>query len=156
MLRARFDKFDKAKNASKYTEFCFGEYEVVIDDGPRIRLPRPIVKGLHEHRVRQLWRFADPTGPRMILCPDCFRNIYIETASQNLPKSMPAEDAYLKYICTGMKMECALPNQNKIRITAICQKHINVKPGQRLVIIGTGFWFTTLRLDDWLRIANTT
>lgn len=36
------------------------------------------------------------------------------------------------------------------------QKHLKVNLGQRLVIICIGFWFTTLRLDEWLRIANTT
>jgi hypothetical protein len=47
--------------------FCWSEYEVTVDVGPRIRLPRSIIKVLKDHGVNELWRFPDPTGPRMII-----------------------------------------------------------------------------------------
>jgi len=41
--------------------FCCGQYDVTVDDGPRIRLPRFVVRTLKQNKVAKLWRFTDPT-----------------------------------------------------------------------------------------------
>lgn len=127
--------------------FCWGEFEVTLDAGPRIRLPRAVIKVLKEHKVRQLWRFPDPTGPRMIICPGQNRQNYIEVAKQNFPASMEAGEAYRKFICTSKPV--TLSDHGKVSITSVCNRHLKVTAGQRVVLVGVGPWYEVWRQDDW-------
>ena len=53
-------------------------YEVTVDHGPRIRLPRPMVKTLRSDGVKEIILFPDPYEKRLILCPDKYCNSYVK------------------------------------------------------------------------------
>jgi DNA-binding transcriptional regulator/RsmH inhibitor MraZ len=127
--------------------YCVGEYEITVDVGPRVRLPRAVLRVLKEHKVRQLWRFPDPSGPRMILCPAQDRLTYIEVAKQNFPASMEAAEAYRKYICTGRPMP--LSNSGNLSITSAYNRYLKITAGQRVVLVGVGLWYELWHEDDW-------
>ena len=132
--------------------FCWGEYEVTLDTGPRIRLPRSVVKVLKDHEVCRLWRYPDPTGPRIIICPEQSRLTYMKLAEQHLPASMESGEAYRKYICTGEVV--LFRDHGRISITAVCNKHMDVVAGQQVVIVGTGLWYEVWKQDEWLGNSN--
>ncbi len=124
-----------------------GEYEVTVDGGPRIRLPRAVIRLLKGRGVNKLWLFADPTGPRMIICPEPNRKTYIKMAKQSFPASMEATEAYRKYICTGRPMP--LSNSGNLSITSAYNRSLKIMAGQRVVLVGVGPWYELWRQDDW-------
>jgi len=126
--------------------FRWGEYEVTVDIGPRIRLPRPVVKVLKDQKVRRLWRYPDPTGPRVIICPEQSRLTYVKLAKQHLPASMESGEAYRKYICAGEVV--LFRDHGRISITTVCNKHMVMIAGQPVVIVGTGLWYEVRKQDD--------
>ena len=132
--------------------FCWGEYEVTVDTGPRIRLNRPIIRGFKGHKVKKIWRYLDPTGPRMIICPAQHREIYIKAAMQNFPSVMGVEEAYRKFICTGEPV--LLKDHGRISITEIFNQHIKITSGQQVVILGVGLWYEVWKRNDRMRKAN--
>ena len=96
----------KATNKKpKHEGFCCGEYNSSVTDGNRLYLGRTIGTMLAKQRVKQLWRFSDPTGPRFILCPPRNRALYVRTAHESFPSHMdpvlayrPLEQPWLKYL----------------------------------------------------------
>ena len=128
--------------------FCCGIYEVSVDSGPRIRLRKVTIDLLKKHKVKQLWQYADPTGPRMILCPPQYRSTYVETAKQHLPKSIDAEIALRKFIFSGELV--SLDSQGRIPITPTCQRHLKVKATETVFIVGMGLWYEVWCEKDWL------
>ena len=133
--------------------YCWGEYEVTVDTGPRIRLNSAIVKVLEEHAVQELWRYPDPTGPRMILCPGQHRSTYMKAAQQNFPSSLEPEDAYRRFICVGKPVR--IHSRGKVSITTACKKHCGIKEGEQAVILGVGLWYEVWRWDDWASQTRT-
>ncbi len=132
--------------------FCWGVYESTVDVGPRIRLSRAIVKVLKRHKVSELWRYPDPTGRRIIICPSRSRLTYIKAAKQNLPSSMELEQAYRKFICSGEPIP--FKEHGKVSITTGCNENLRITVGQQVVIVGVGFWYEVCRLDDWTNSLN--
>ena len=55
------------------TGFCLGAHDVTVDIGPRIRLPKAVLRVLPDRGVGDVWIYPDPTGPRLIVCPDLSR-----------------------------------------------------------------------------------
>jgi len=127
--------------------FFWREFEVTVDVGPRIRLPRFVIKILKDHKVKELWCFVDPTGPRMIICPSQNRQTYIKVAEQNFPALMEAEEAFRKFICTGKQV--TLSNQGQVSIPSVCNRYLKIEAGQEIVLIGVGNWYELWRQDDW-------
>jgi DNA-binding transcriptional regulator/RsmH inhibitor MraZ len=127
--------------------FCWGLYEVTVDRGPRIRLPAGIIKVLESHKVKELWLYPDPTGRRLIICPEQNRPTYIAAAKQNLPDSMEPDEAYRKFICAGE----AIPfrGHGRISIAVKFNRDFKAEAGQQVVIVGTGPWYELWRQDDW-------
>lgn len=62
--------------------FCKGHYLVTVDHGPRIRLPVATVHTFVKQEVEVIFLFLDPSGPRLILCPDKCCEIYIQHAKK--------------------------------------------------------------------------
>jgi DNA-binding transcriptional regulator/RsmH inhibitor MraZ len=133
--------------------FCRGGGEITVDRGPRIRLPAAIVRTLTEHEITILWLYPDPTGPRLILCPDQFREEYIELAKRHFPPSMEVAEAYRIFICTGEPVACQ--NHGRISITTVFNQRWKVARGDRVVIIGVERWYELWRQDDWLACGAT-
>ena len=128
--------------------FCWGLYEATVDAGPRIRLPRAIIRILKQRKVEQLWLYPDPTGPRLIICPGQSRPAYMEAAQENLPKSLEPGEAYRKFICAG---ECiAFRDHGRVSITAQFNREFKAEAGEQVVIVGVGLWYELWRQDDWL------
>ena len=137
------------ENTNNYENgFCYGTYPVSVDSGPRIRLKKSTVKLLRKHKVRELWQYPDPTGPRVVLCPPQFRAIYIEQAKQHLPKSMDTEIALRKYIFSGQPV--CIDSQGRIPILAACQEPLKVKGTDVVFIVGLGQWFEIWLEKDWV------
>jgi DNA-binding transcriptional regulator/RsmH inhibitor MraZ len=137
------------ENNSNYDNgFCYGTYPVSVDSGPRIRLKKGTVLLLQKNKVKQLWQYPDPTGPRFILCPLQFRSTYIETAKQNLPKSMDPEIALRKYIFSGQPV--CIDSQGRIPILAACQEQLKVKGTDVVFVVGLGQWFEIWLEKDWV------
>lgn len=132
--------------------YCFGEYEVTVDVGPRIRLPRPMLKILKERKVQEVWRYPDPTGPRMVICPAQNRLTYIKLVKQHLPESIESDKANRRFICTGEPV--ILGEHGRVSITSTCKRNIHIEAGQEVVIIGVGLWYEVWRKDDWLNIGK--
>jgi DNA-binding transcriptional regulator/RsmH inhibitor MraZ len=132
--------------------YCLGEYEVTVDVGPRIRLPRPILKVLKDHKVLEVWRYPDPTGQRMVICPAQNRLTYIKLAKQHLPESIEPDEANRRFICTGEPVN--LSDHGQVSITLACNRNLNIVAGQQVVIIGVGHWYEVWRQDDWLGIGK--
>jgi DNA-binding transcriptional regulator/RsmH inhibitor MraZ len=134
--------------------FCLGVYEVTVDAGPRIRLPRPVARILLDREVERVWVFPDPTGPRLIICPDCSRRIYIKVAQENLPKSSPAGKAYREFICDGRPI--ALRDHGWISVASFSSEGFTAGADDSVVIVGTGLWYELWRQDDWFTSAEET
>jgi DNA-binding transcriptional regulator/RsmH inhibitor MraZ len=134
-------------DASLEGGFCWGEFEITVDTGPRIRLPRSVIQTLNSHKVKELWRFPDPTGPRMIICPGQKRQAYIEVAKQNFPTQLEAGEAYRRFICTGTQV--ILRDHGKVSITAACNRSLKVEAGEQVSLVGVGPWYELWRGDDW-------
>jgi DNA-binding transcriptional regulator/RsmH inhibitor MraZ len=126
--------------------FCCGTYPVSVDSGPRIRFRKKTVEVLKKQKVKQLWQYLDPTGPRVILCPPQYRSIYVETAKQHLPKSMDFETALRRFIFSGDQIP--LNSQGRIPILETCQEHLKVKATDTVFIVGLGLWFEVRREAD--------
>lgn len=131
--------------------FYWGQYEVSVDTGPRVRLNKPIVDMLKKRKVRQLWEYPDPSGPRIILCPPHHQLTYIELAKQHLSQSPDFEKAVRKFIFAGTLV--SIDNQGRILITRACRKHLKIEATDSMVIIGTGLWYELWREDDWAKEA---
>ena len=123
--------------------FCWGEDEATITDGDRLRLNDDIVDVLKKHKVKTLYRFPDPTGAKVILCPPKYHVIYMKTAEQKLPKDMDRDEAYRKFIFSGKL--AAVKMYNRIRIPKTCMKRAKLKTGTRVVILGVGYWYELWR-----------
>lgn len=136
-------------NESLTNGFCRSFYEVTIDKGPRIRLPAAIIKVLQEHKVTQLWLYSDPTGPRLIICPEQNRPIYVKLAKQNLPASMEFGEAYRHFICTAETIP--FRDHGRISTAAKINREFKAEVGQQVVIVGTGLWYELWRQDDWYK-----
>jgi DNA-binding transcriptional regulator/RsmH inhibitor MraZ len=127
--------------------YCVGCYVATIDKGPRIRLPRVIITALKKHKVRQLWRFPDPTGARIILCPAQNRQTYVDVVKQNLPPNIDPGEAQRRFICAGTPVTVA--DHGRVSITLVFNEHIKVVAGEQVVIVGAGQWYELWRQDDW-------
>ncbi len=132
--------------------FCCGEYDVTVDDGPHIRLARSIVATLKENKVAKLWRFQDPTGNRMIICPGLNRKAYLKLAKQHLPESMKTAEAERKFLCTGAPI--VLRSHGKVPIPSSCRNRLRIAAGQQAVIVGVGAWYEVWRQDEWSNIKE--
>lgn len=132
--------------------YCIGIYESTLDQGPRLRLPRAILKVLQEHNVLQIWRFPDLSGPRMILCPDEHRGSYIESVTQMLSTLADPDMAYRRFLSAGMPV--MMNNHGRIPITAVISNHMKVTPDDSVVIVGLGLWYEVWKFDDWLKASD--
>jgi DNA-binding transcriptional regulator/RsmH inhibitor MraZ len=127
--------------------FCHHEYVVTVDGGPRLRLPRAIVRVLQKHGVTQLWSYMDPTGPRLILCPNEHKDEYEKLAQACFPAGMDSEYAYRRFICSSRRTEVS--EQLRIGLTASYVKALRVKEHDTVVIVGIGPRYEIWRQDDW-------
>jgi len=142
------------KNDDNLTNgFCWSFYEVTVDKGPRIRLPAAIIKVLQVHKVTQLWLFSDPTGPRLIICPEQNRPTYVKLAKQNLPASMEFGEAYRHFICTAEAI--LFKGHGRISIAAKLNREFKAEVGRQVVIVGLGLWYELWRQDDWYERCET-
>lgn len=132
--------------------FCCGTYEVTAHIGPRIRLPADIVRTFREHNVQELWIYPDPTGRRLILCPDSSRDSYIKTALKNLPQSWTKEEGIRRFICTDTSV--VLRKHGRISIGQWYPTEFGVMAGKPVVVVGTGLWYELWRAEDWLPPKN--
>lgn len=130
----------------------WGEYNITVDRGPRIRLNRAIVKLLLKNKVSVLWCYPDPTGPRMILCPDKHQNTYVELAKKHFPSCIDKQMATRKFICCGKSWE--LKSHGRIQIPPTCACRLRAERGTKLIIVGTGLWYEVWREDDWKSEIN--
>ena len=128
--------------------FYWGVYEITTDNGPRIRLPRDVVKVLEDHKVQQIWRFPDPSGPRMILCPDKNRNTYIKAVKQSLAGAADRSMAYRHFVCAGEPVTVA--GHGRVSITSAVTNHMGITAGETAILIGIGPWYELWKQDDWL------
>jgi DNA-binding transcriptional regulator/RsmH inhibitor MraZ len=128
--------------------YCVGVYEVTVDQGPRIRLPRAIVKVLKDHDIEELWRFPDHSGPRLILCPDAQRDYYIERCKKELSTADDPAALYRKFLCPGMPV--ALKDHGRVSIVSAVRNHMQVVAGDVIVILGVGPWYELWRDEDWI------
>lgn len=122
--------------------FCFGRFEATIDATSRLRLNNSIVSVLQEHNISSLWRYADPTGKRFILCPPKHRPTYLKLAQKHLSESMESEEALRLFIFSGT--EAYIDAQGRISILKCCLKNAEINPPQRVVILGVSLWFEVL------------
>jgi DNA-binding transcriptional regulator/RsmH inhibitor MraZ len=133
--------------------FCWELFEATVDEGPRIRLPRAIIRVFEKNKVEMLWLYSDPTGPRLILCPEQNRQTYLKLAQQNLPKSIEEGKAYRHFICSGRGIE--FRHHGRVSIASINNKNIGekkefqVQVGGQVVIVGVGLWYELWLQDDW-------
>jgi DNA-binding transcriptional regulator/RsmH inhibitor MraZ len=127
--------------------FCKGNFEVTIDHGPRFWLPAAMVGTVEEHKVAEILLFPDPSGRRLILCPDKYRDIYVEHVKKLFPAGIEAGKSYRKFICTGD----SIPVRRHIRVSIKTKfnKDLDIRQGQTVVIIGVGNWYEIWRQDDW-------
>jgi DNA-binding transcriptional regulator/RsmH inhibitor MraZ len=129
--------------------FCWGRYETAIDTESRIRLNKGIVLVLKEQKVTQLWRFPDPTGIRLILCPPENRLTYVKTAKENFPKSEKLEVAFRKYISPGEP--ATFDGQGRLILTSACIEHLKIDKNRQMLILGVGLWYEVWHYDRWIR-----
>ena len=122
--------------------FCRGEYEITVEQGPRIRLPREIVKVLIDHKIRIMLVYRDPTGTGLILCPNKFQGAYEKIAKANFPASLEFQEAYRKFICSVK--EWPVKKHGKITVG---KEYVPIAQGQRLTILGAGCWYELSRKD---------
>jgi len=127
--------------------FCSGIYEVTVDVGPRIRLPRDIIKTLLNHQIETLWVYPDPTGPRLIVIPDSNRQAYMRIARENLPASLPSDRACREFLCAGRQIP--VRNHGRISVASFHAEGFSSGVADTVVIIGTGLWYELWRQDDW-------
>ena len=134
--------------------YCIGIYEATVDQGPRIRLPRPVVKVLQERKVHELWRFPDPSGRRMILCPSEHRKCYIQRIKEEFSEVEDPGLAYRRYLCSGTPI--AMKNHGRVSIVSAVRNHMLVEAGEVVVILGAGYWYELWKQDDWLNASDKT
>lgn len=127
--------------------FCKGYYEVTIDHGPRIRLPVAIVSTFEEHKVKEILLFLDPSGHRLILCPDKYYDIYIRHAKKHFPATIEAGKAYRKFICSGESIP--FRHHGKVSIKTKFNRNLNILQWKTVIIIGVGSWYEIWKEDDW-------
>ena len=127
--------------------FCWGVYEITVDEGPRIRLPRAAAKVLEDHEVERLWRFPDPSGPRMILCPDVNRNAYVKAVKQSLAGAKDHGMAYRRFVCVGEPV--TVVGHGRVSITSAVSNHMGITAGRTVILIGIGPWYELWKQDDW-------
>lgn len=132
--------------------FCRGVDSVSVDRGPRIRLKQRVIEILKKHKVKVLWEYPDPTGPRVILCPGQHRAAYLEVAQKHLPESMAVELACRKFILSGQRV--TLDVQGRVSIIGICQEHFEVKATDVVYVVGAGLWYELWREKDWESVAG--
>lgn len=126
-------------NESTKNEVCRGEYNLTVDNGPRLRLPKEIVKSLIEHKVKILWVYYDPSGPRLIFCPDKFRDTYLKIAEACFPENMDIQEAYRTYICTGKPW--VIKNHGKISVGTFKLNEKKLERGNQVNLLGIGQWY---------------
>jgi DNA-binding transcriptional regulator/RsmH inhibitor MraZ len=130
-----------------YNGFFWGEYEVTVDCGPRIRLPKSILDVLRKHKIKEIWRYPAIMGHGVILCPDRFQKEYINLILKQIEQHPFPQDAYRMYICAG---ECiSLNSSGRISITKTCNDTFRIKSGDQIVILGTGMYYEMWPFDEW-------
>ena len=127
--------------------FCKGHYLVTVDHGPRIRLPVATVHTFEEQEIELIFLFLDPSGPRLILCPDKCCEIYIQHAKRYFPVSVEIGKAYRKFICTMEPITLRKPY--RIQVKAKFNEKIGIKAGDVVIIVGVGHWFEVWQKSDW-------
>jgi DNA-binding transcriptional regulator/RsmH inhibitor MraZ len=140
MLTLKKDKFYESG-------FCYGRYEATVADDGRLRLNKVILDTLCKHNITKLWVYPDPTGPSINLCPPESREAYIQIANNNLPETMCDEEAFRKFVCSGVPKH--VDNQGRIALSRFLMKHAGIEPATQasVEILGVGLWFE-VRLDD--------
>ena len=88
----------------------------------------------------------------MIICPGQNRHIYIKVAKKNLPANMNPGKAYRKFICVSTLVR--ISDHGKVSIPSAINKHIKIKAGEQVVIVGVGQWYELWHKDDWLGDGN--
>ena len=132
--------------------FCWGAYITTVAGEPRLRLNKPIIHILKHHKVRSLWLFSDPTGPRVIICPESKRKTYIELAKRNLPREIDYEVAFRKFICN--RQQVFIDQQDRIAFSYTWTDYLNVKPGKCVIFLGVGWWYEVWKEDDYTNMLK--
>jgi DNA-binding transcriptional regulator/RsmH inhibitor MraZ len=127
--------------------FCTGIYDVTVDVGPRIRLPRTVLRVLVDHDVKDVWIYPDPTGRRLIICPDPNRPDYVRAARRNLPKFLAAGRAEREFICSARNV--VLADHGRLSVASFAPTGFHAAATDLLVIVGTGLWYEVWRQEDW-------
>lgn len=128
------------------TGFCWGQYELRIDDTARLRLCKEIVTSLTVQKISRLWRCPDPSGPRFILCPVQQRSRFVQGAQQYLKEASDAEEK-TRLLYSGT--DAAVDGQGRVRIQKACLDHVGIDPPQQVLVLGVGFWYeVTARISS--------
>lgn len=129
------------------TGFCWGQYQLRIDDTCRLRLCKEIVTLLAEHKMSRLWRYPDPESERFVLCPTEQRQKFIDIASYRL-KDAPDAESRFRLLSSGT--DAAIDCQGRIRIQKACLERAHIEPPQQVIVLGVGFWYevTAWRLKN--------
>ena len=124
------------------TGFCWGQYELRIDDSCRLRLCKEIVASLAERKIFRLWRCPDPESEGFVLCPMDHRLTFIDAVTHHLKDAPDAEERF-RLLCSGT--DVAIDRQSRIRIQKVCLEHARIKPPQQVTVLGVGYWYEITR-----------
>jgi len=119
------------------TGFCWGQYELRIDDTARLRLCKEITTSLKDQEISRLWRYPDPSGQRFILCPTEHRLRFLREAQKYLKEASDAEEK-TRLLYSGT--DAAIDSQGRIRIPKVCLDHVGIEPPQQVILLGVAFW----------------
>ena len=135
-----------------YQGFCWGTFETTVDTASRIRLNKGVTTVLKANKVRQLWRFPDPTGPRLIFCPPNNKLIYIKAVQKTLGLTEKDAAAWRKFISPGEP--APFDKQGRLALTAACVEHTKIQPGDQVVLVGAGLWYEVWQFDQWVELVR--
>ncbi len=136
-----------AKNKNQFKEFCWGRFEVQLDESYRIRLNKAIVQNLKSQKVTQLWLYPGLTNKNIILCPPANQKAYRGKTENGISEDQNYDILFRKYIATGQLK--SFDTQGRITLTQDCTECLSSKQQTSLVILGMGLWYEVWLFDNW-------
>jgi hypothetical protein len=127
--------------------FCKGDYSVCVDDGPRIRLNAGIRNSFGMAKIHKFWCFCHPSEQKLILCPDPSYKKYFNYVARYFP-DLSAEEILRKHTTMYKPISCEKYDCVVLRFSAIHQACFQINIGQRLKIIGAGYWYEIMPLEE--------
>jgi len=120
------------------TGFCWGQYQLRIDETCRLRLCKEIVVVLAERKITRLWRYPDPDGERFVLCPSEHQTTFFNAVRLRLQDLPDAEDRF-RLLFSGK--DAAIDRQGRIKILRACLERAHIEPPQQVTVLGVGLWY---------------